>query len=327
MPQFADDIFLGGNSGTTYMGTASYASSSVFNGTIAATTLTVTSAASGDALVVGQYISGAGVTANTFIVSVLANNILGQAQYSLSQTSTVATAIPLFAAGNATIQNPSPISLGVGPLGRVYAWDALPQALQLANVAASQTPAAAGALALTAGISAKSFIRSDGTTVIQLDLPRAISVSLLATGTVRAYTVTGFDFYGQAMSEVITSVAAATANGKKAFYQVSSVIGAGATVVAVTVGTSDVLGLPVRTIDAGYMMSIGWAGVLARDGGTFTPADTTLVATSTTGDVRGTYQPSVPTSGVRRLVATIAVPAIAVGPNATRAGALGVNQS
>ena len=50
-------------------------------------------------------------------------------------------------------------------------------------------------------------------------------------------------------------------------------------------------------------------------------------ATSTTGDVRGTYTPSTATNGVRRLVLSLAVPAIAVGPNATRIGALGVNQA
>jgi hypothetical protein len=57
-----------------------------------------------------------------------------------------------------------------------------------------------------------------------------------------------------------------------------------------------------------------------------TPA-ATLTATTTTGDVRGTYLPSSAPDGVKRLVMTIALPAIAVGPNATRIGALGVNQN
>ncbi len=50
-------------------------------------------------------------------------------------------------------------------------------------------------------------------------------------------------------------------------------------------------------------------------------------ATTTTGDVRGTYVPSSATDGTRRLVMAIALPAIAAGPNATRAGGYGVNQN
>ena len=50
-------------------------------------------------------------------------------------------------------------------------------------------------------------------------------------------------------------------------------------------------------------------------------------ATSTTGDVRGTYIPSSATNGSRRLVMAIAMPGIAVGPNSTRTGALGVTQA
>jgi hypothetical protein len=53
----------------------------------------------------------------------------------------------------------------------------------------------------------------------------------------------------------------------------------------------------------------------------------TTPATSTTGDVRGTYVPSTATNGVKRLVVVIALPGIAAGPNATRTGALGVTQA
>jgi hypothetical protein len=57
-------------------------------------------------------------------------------------------------------------------------------------------------------------------------------------------------------------------------------------------------------------------------------ADSTMtVATSTTGDVRGTYVPSSATNGIKRLVVVIALPGIATGPNATRTGALGVTQA
>ena len=412
MPQFADDIFLGGNNGQTYMGTGTQAATSVFTGKIASTTLTVVSTQSGDTLVVGQYITGSSVTANSYITA-----DLGGGTYTLSQSSTVSSNTTMYASGNALLGDPSPMSLGVGPLGRVYVLDTIPQTLQAANIAASQTPAAAGNLTLTAGTSAKSVVRTDGTTVIQVDVPRALQVvsgtavastlagvaitgtggqisytsqtglvsgqrmtisgTLGGTGTITGYsnpttyiltavtsttatltttagaavvttagtptgltytlgvapqamTVSGYDYYGQAMSEVITSSAAISTavNGKKAFYQISSIATAGATGTTITVGTTDILGLPVRVIDAGYIINASWANTLGANAGTLVNADMTATATSTTGDVRGTFLPATSaTNGSRRLVMAIAVPAIAVGPNATRVGALGVTQA
>jgi len=410
MPLFSDDLFLG--AGATYMGTGNYATTATFNGTIATTTLTVTSSASGDPLVVGQYIVGSGVTANSYITANLGNN-----QYTLSQSSTVSSAVVMYASGNALLGDPAPMSLGVGPLGRTYVFDTIPQTLQAANIAASQTPASAGSLTLTAGTSAKSVVRNDGTTVIQLDVPRAVQVvtstaaaTTLAgvaitgtggqisytsqtglvsgqyltisgtyggTGSITGYsnpttyiltavtattatltttagaavvttagtptgltytlgvapvtaTISGYDYYGQAMTQAITtsSSISTAVNTTKAFYQISSVAVSAGTGTALTVGTTDILGLPVRVIDAGYVVHAGWNNALADNAGTFVAADTTSPATSTTGDVRGTFLPaSTATNGSRRLVMTIAVPAIAVGPNSTRVGALGVTQA
>lgn len=323
MPQFDDDLFLGNNA--TYMGTGAYAATSTFNGTISGTTLTITSLASGDQPVVGQYVVGSGVTANTYITANAGQNSSGQNTYTLSQSSTVSSAVIMYASGNALLGDPSPMSTGVGPLGRVYVWDTIPQTLQTANVAASQAPAAAGALTLTAGTSAKSVVRSDGTTVIQLDVPRALQVN--SSTTARAFTINGWDYYGQPMSEVITVATAGTAvSGKKAWFQISSVTISGSAT-AVTVGTTDILGLPIRAIDAGYIVHPGWANTITDDAGTFVAADTTNPATSTTGDVRGTYKPSSASNGSNRLVMTIAVAGIAAGPNATRTGALGVTQA
>lgn len=317
MPLFSDDLFLG--AGATYMGTGNQSATAVISATISGTTMTVVQNLSGDALVVGQYITGSSVTANSYITANLGNN-----QYTLSQSSTVGSATTMYAAGNALLGDPAPMSLGVGPLGRVYVWDTIPQTLQSANIAASQTASAAGNLTLTAGTSATSVVKSNGTTVIQLDVPRALTVNCSTTA--RAFTVSGYDYYGQSMTEVITVATAGTAvTGNKAFYQIASVSIAGSATACV-VGTSDYLGLPVRAIDAGYVVSVGWANTLARDTGTFTAA-ATATATSTTGDVRGTYKPSSASNGSNRLVMAIAVPAIAVGPNSTATGALGVTQA
>jgi hypothetical protein len=179
-------------------------------------------------------------------------------------------------------------------------------------------------LTLTAGTSVKSVVRTDGTTALQLDCPRAIQVN--GSTTARAFTVSGYDYYNQPMTEVITVVTPGTAVfGKKAFYQVSSVSIAGSAT-AVVVGTTDVIGIPVRVVDAGYVISVGFGNILARDAGTFVAA-ATATATSSTGDVRGTYTPSASNDGIKRFVMTIGLPAIAVGPNATRIGALGVTQA
>ena len=324
MPQFSDDLFLG--PAQTFMGTGSTDISATFTGSIATTTLTVTAMLSGDSLVVGQYIDGTGVTNGTYITA-FGTGTGGTGTYTVS-TSQSAGSTTMYANGNALLGDPAPMDLGVGPLGRIYVWDTIPQALVANNIAASQTPAAAGAITLTAGTSVKSVVTNNGT-VLQLDVPRAVSVTT-GTGspTSRNFTVSGYDYYGQPMSEVIASSAtqSTAVNGKKAFYQISGITVSGGTVVAITIGTTDILGLPVRVTDAGYLARVGYNNTLAEDAGTFVAA-ATATATTTTGDVRGTYVPSAATDGIKRLVVGILLPAIAVGPNATRTGALGVTQA
>jgi hypothetical protein len=322
MPQFSDDLYLG--SAPTFMGTGLNPTSSTVTGSIATTVLTVTAILSGEPIVLGQFVDGTGVTDGTFITS-FGTGTGGVGTYNVSTSQSVAsTTISLN--GNALQDDPSPMDRGVGPLGRIYVFDVVPQAAVTSNIAATQTPTGAGNLTLTAGASVRRIVRPDGTVVFQLDCPRAVSVSLVTGGTPRAYTISGFDYYGQPMSEVITSVAAATTNGKKAFYQITSVSGAGASVTAVTVGTTQLIGLPVRVIDGGYICHVGWNGSFAIDGGSLVVA-ATVPATTTTGDVRGTFSPSNAPDGIKRLVIGIMLSAIAVGPNSTRTGALGVTQA
>jgi hypothetical protein len=324
MPQYSDDLFLG--PAVTYMGTGNANASASFTGSIATTTLTVTAMLSGDSLVVGQYVDGSGVTNGTYITA-FGTGTGRTGTYTVS-TSQTASSTTMIANGNALLGDPAPMDLGVGPLGRIYVWDTVPQALVANNIAATQTPAAAGAITLTAGTSVKSVVTLNGT-VLQLDVPRAVSVTTGAgSPTTRNFTVSGYDYYGQAMSEVIASSGSASTavNGKKAFYQISGITVSGGTVVAITIGTTDILGIPVRVTDAGYIARAGYNNTLAEDAGTFAAA-ATATATTTTGDVRGTYVPSAATDGIKRLVMGILLPAIAVGPNATRVGALGVTQA
>jgi hypothetical protein len=320
MPQYSDDLFLGAAQG--YQGTGIYANSTTFTGSISTTTLTVTAMLSGDPITVGMWLGGANVGTPTYITA-FGTGTGGTGTYTVSASQTAASAT-VVGAGNALLGDPAPMDVGVGPLGRIYIWDVVPQALVANNICASQTAAAAGALTLTAGTSARSIVRADGSTVIQLDCPRALKVNCATTA--RAFTVSGYDVYGQSMSEVITVAVAGTAvSGKKAFYQISGVTIAGSATTCV-VGTTDILGCPVRILDNAYIIHAGYNNTLADNAGTAVAADT-AAATTTTGDVRGTFVPASATDGIKRLVLSIALPAIAVGPNATRTGAFGVTQA
>lgn len=320
MPQYSDDLFLG--PAITYMGLSSTPSTSIFTGSMSGTTLTVTALLSGDPLQVGQYIDGTSVTNGTYITA-FDSGTGGAGTYTINQ-SVSASSTTMYANGNALLSDPSNMDVGVGPLGRIYVWDVIPQAAVTNNVAASQTAAGAGAVTLTAGTSVRAVVNSAGQTVYQLDCPRALKVNCSTTA--RAFTITGYDYYGQTMTETITvSVAGTAVTGKKAFYQVLSATIAGSAT-AVVIGTSDVLGIPVRVTNVAYVASVKSNNTLAQDTGTFVAADT-ATATATTGDVRGTYTPATASDGIVRTVMGILLPAIAVGPNATRVGALGVTQA
>ena len=70
-------------------------------------------------------------------------------------------------------------------------------------------------------------------------------------------TISGFDYYGQPMSEIIQTgfAVSTTTSGRKAFFQVSSVAFSGATATAVTVDTTKVMGLPAKVIDPAYVLT------------------------------------------------------------------------
>jgi len=327
MPQFSDDLFLG--PAVTYMGTGLRPYSTTATGGTggaSSTTLTITALNFGAQIALGMYVDGTSVTDGTYITA-FGTGTGGVGTYTLNQAINIANTTALTLSTNAPFENPAPMSLGIGPLGRIYVWDVVPQPPAASNVAAVQTTSST--IALTAGANVKSVINTVGETVLQLDCPRAVSI-VSGTGTLtnRNVTITGYDYYGQPMSEVIATgtVQSTTVPGKKAFYQILSASISGALGATIAIGTNDVLGIPVRVTDGGYICHVGWAGSFTIDGGTFVAA-ATATATTTTGDVRGTFDPSSAADGIKRLVVGIMLPGIAVGPNATRVGALGVNQN
>ena len=103
MPQFSDDLFLG--PAQTYIGTGirPYTTTATGGtGSVSSSTLTITA---------------------------------------LNQAINIANTTALTLHGNIAFDNPSPMDLGIGPLGRIYVWDVIPQALVTNNIAATQTPA------------------------------------------------------------------------------------------------------------------------------------------------------------------------------------------
>jgi hypothetical protein len=327
MPQFSDDLFLG--PAQTYMGTGVRPYSVTATGgtgSASSTTLTITALNSGNPITLGMFVDGTSVTDGTYITA-FGTGAGGTGTYTLNQAINIANTTALTLNSNIDYENPSPMDLGIGPLGRIYVWDIVPQALAASNIAAVQTTSAT--IALTAGTNARSVVRQDGVTVVQLDCPRALSI-VSGTGTLtnRNVTISGYDYYGQAMSEVIATgtVQSTTVNGKKAFFQIASATISGALGATIAVGTTDILGLPVRVFNVAYVASVKSNNTLAQDAGTFVAA-VTAAATTTTGDVRGTYVPATASNGIVRTVMGILLPGIAVGPNATRVGALGVTQA
>lgn len=229
--------------------------------------------------------------------------------------------------GGPASAGPSPMTVGVGPLGRVYLFDVVPLTLQTNGLATSQNPLSGAAFALTAGTGVTSRIRADGTTELVLDTPRCVTVTAAGANSA-TYLISGYDQYGQPMSQLIAAPTTSTVATLKAFKTVTSVVNANTTAGTngLTVGFNDTLGLPLAVTDVCYIMAVKWATTLADNAGTAVAAVATSPATTATGDVRGTYGLSSASNGTRRLVMFIATPAIMAGPNATRVGAVGVTQ-
>lgn len=210
-------------------------------------------------------------------------------------------------------QVPNTTEAGVGPLGRVFIYDIVPVTLDADGICASQTVSTANALINGA-------LASGG--AVTLDVPRALQM-VAAVGNTSNVTVTGTDFYGQAQTETRALNGTTPVNLTKAFRTITRVFVNGS-VTTFTIGTRDAFGLPYRTTNVAYIVSVKWNSTLAQDAGTFAAADVTSPATATTNDVRGTYIPANAADGVKRLVICLALPAIASGPDATTVGAIGV---
>lgn len=214
----------------------------------------------------------------------------------------------------------------------------VPSTLAVANIAASQVPVAATPITLVAatgaGITvAQTITRSDTnvavTGLLAIDGPssgkpfgqgptgtggsvyiwdpttllaRAVRVVSVGNDSTATFVVRGFDIYWFPMVETITGANAGTATGKKAFKYIQSITPAGTlSGSAVTVGTTDIIGLPIRSDFFGeFEANVNSAWITANTG--YVAPDATSPATATTGDVRGTYALQTASNGTVRVM-------------------------
>jgi hypothetical protein len=127
---------------------------------------------------------------------------------------------------------------------------------------------------------------------------RVVSVGNDSAGT---FLVSGYDIYGYPMSQLLTGANAATATTTKAFKYIASITPGGTlSGSAVTVGTTDTIGLPLRA-DYFPETDVFWNGVWVTASTGFVSAVTISPATNLTGDVRGTYALQAASNGTLRL--------------------------
>lgn len=136
----------------------------------------------------------------------------------------------------------------------------------------------------------------------QAMVSRAVSVTGSASSTGGNILISGYDLYGVPMSEVIAAPAGATTvNGKKAFKYIASVVPQFTDAHNYSVGTTDIYGFPLRSDFFGDVaINYNATGITANTG--YTAAVTTSPATTTTGDVRGTYALQAAADGSKRLL-------------------------
>lgn len=157
-------------------------------------------------------------------------------------------------------------------------------------------------------------------------LARNVRVTMNGNDTGGFYTVAGYDIYGYAMSELFTGVNNGIVQGKKAFKFVTSVTPSGTILSTLSkVGTGDVIGFPIRSDYFGDIR-VFWNNAIVTANTGYLGADT-ATATTTTGDVRGTYALQAASNNALRLQVFITPPVANLGTDGTVTGLFGVTQA
>lgn len=238
---------------------------------------------------------------------------------------------PAFVGGTNASDGPSPMTIGVGPLGRFHMMDVVPVAsgaTTTQNEISRSANLPLGALTLLAnGTTTTAGFDPAGNAIVILDCERSVAVYSAADLSAQTLTITGYDRYGALMSQTITAPNATTVQTTKSFKSILSVVSSGAIASAVVVGIGTWLGFKFRITDLGYITNAMFnQTAIVISSTAIKVADQTSPATASTTDVRGIINCG-QTNGTKRLLMGYAVPALAAGPNATRIGAVGVTQA
>lgn len=212
---------------------------------------------------------------------------------------------------------------GIGPMGQVWVYDITPVALDPDGIAVAQ--------GLTSGtpMTLNGALVSGGTGVF--DVPRSVTITGQSATNLSGinFTIVGTDYYNKPMSQVIAGPnGAVVVQTTKAFMTVTSVTPNGTNAAQVIVGSGDRFGLPFRVTGVQDVVSVRWAAVAGFDTGTIVAGDATSPATTSTGDVRGTYAPSTASNGTNRLVVVVHAPVSQIGPDVpSHVNVFGVRQN
>lgn len=142
---------------------------------------------------------------------------------------------------------------------------------------------------------------------------RALSVTTAGADVGYIVTISGYDVFLNPMTEAITTVSTTTVNGKKAFKYVSGVTiarGAGGATTAntISVGTTDIVGLNLRSEAWEYNQVYFNGAYLSANTGWVAGLATGTASTATTADVRGTYALQSASDGSKRFAAFQSIP-------------------
>jgi len=149
-------------------------------------------------------------------------------------------------------------------------------------------------------VAAAGAVTLDGTLVsggvATLDFARNISLDSANAGdTTQTATITGTDIVGNPQVEDVDLNGTTEVFSAKAFKTVTSVVldgsMAGDLIVGTPVAGDTEFGLDVKLVEA-FDVLHAFEADGTDEGGTFTTADATSPATATTGDTKGTYNPS-----------------------------------
>jgi hypothetical protein len=163
-----------------------------------------------------------------------------------------------------------------------------PDALDADGICASQSASGAHTLTLDGAL-----VQAG---VAILDVPRNVIVDSGGADTA-VLTITGTDVFGATVVEALTLNGATAVAGKKAFKTITRITSSATISNGAFVGTGDVLGLPVYVGAAGQVFGDFEDGVYDSSIDGTLAVGVLTVASATTGDVRGTYDPGVACDG------------------------------